>query len=604
MHKAKKKTKKKKKKQKRKTSMLCYPTITPFPTITHVENGNLILTEDYFDSFYDNCGNRCCIRRFTWKNHNNIQVQLINYGARVVSIKLPSLDGTVQDIVIGYDDLSSYTYYKHHKIGATLGRMCTKIRNEPLLINEIPYSLQLMDRKSYVAEGDPFGFDKTIWKSYVQDSKVIMSYIFQDMEQGYPGNLFVKITFELTPKNEFNVDVEAITDKPTIVNISNNIYFNLCGHGSGPEHLKKHRVFINAKNFFPNGKDGIPTEKAVSVINSVYDFQIPKKIQSLIPSEGSQELNQTFCINQADEGRNEFVASAWHPSSGRMLEVYSNQPGLNFSILGKLVGSKIIDDYLAKSQKSEDEGDTCRLDEQMQVLSHIYHKMVDAKMAEEGVRVNEFKELFEYVCKDMNLSNLPPTPLNTPDFLSYTDFSQPLYMEQKIPTNVTLTPSQEKFLQDVEFYIASTYSETNYETLRETVQNVLNRYYVQQELQHMMEVAGSLSYRQKQEEEEEEEEQEEEEEETEMEQSEEMPPTLLEKEEPPPLGKNEANYKPHGAMCFRTQNHPNEIVKNCLLNPGEIYKHTISYKFWLKASKSKKYWKENMTNDLRPVCKP
>lgn len=163
----------------------------------------------------------------------------------------------------------------------------------------------------------------------MSDSKVIMSYHSADMEEGYPGDLVVHAIFELKDPNEFAIEYKAATTKPTYVNLTNHSYFNLAGHDSGADEIYKHVVYINADHITELDKENIPTGKLLPVAQSVFNFQTPKVLGDVIGKvPQSDGFDHNFCIKKGQE--NVLVACIYHPDSGRMLEVYSNQPGVQF----------------------------------------------------------------------------------------------------------------------------------------------------------------------------------------------------------------------------------------------------------------------------------
>lgn len=232
------------------------------------------LIQDDYGTYYDEKGVPYKIYRFTWTNRNRIEVQVITYGARIISIKYPNKFGIVQDVLLGYDKLSEYVHDRTHHFGAILGRFSTILENGTFVIDGVQHWVT-KNADPHHKDGGNFGFDKKVWNHYVADKKVILSYVSPNEDEGYPGDLFVKVTYELTSKNEFSVDIEAFTTKTTVVNITNELYFNLAGHNTGPSELQKHTLNINANCFLVRKQEGIPTGEIKNVVHTEYDMQIP-----------------------------------------------------------------------------------------------------------------------------------------------------------------------------------------------------------------------------------------------------------------------------------------------------------------------------------------
>lgn len=158
-----------------------------------------------------------------------------------------------------------------------------------------------------------------------------MSYKSSDGEEGFPGDVITNISFQLTADNKFIIDYKARTTKPTYVNLTNHSYFNLAGHSKGAEELYKHIISINADQITEVDSEAIPTGNLLLVAGTVFDLQTPKILENVIHNvPGQSGYDHNFCVNQGSEQDSTFIARVHHPDSGRMLEVYSNQPGVQF----------------------------------------------------------------------------------------------------------------------------------------------------------------------------------------------------------------------------------------------------------------------------------
>lgn len=204
------------------------------------------LTEDTFGQLKDDKGHFNTIKRFTWKNSNKVSVSVITYGAYITSVRMPDKKGKIEDIVYGFDNIEEYIQPLNRYFGATVGRVANVTAKGKMIVEGVEYKLPKNSGEHHL-HGGVKGFDKVFWQPYVNGTKLTLSYHAADMEEGYPGDLVVNVTFELNEKNEFKIDYKANTTKPTPINITNHSYFNLAGSGKGATELYKHVVMINAE---------------------------------------------------------------------------------------------------------------------------------------------------------------------------------------------------------------------------------------------------------------------------------------------------------------------------------------------------------------------
>nr|QJA18290.1 aldose-1-epimerase [Monochamus alternatus] len=290
----------------------------------------ILLELDDFGQTTDSSGNTVTIKRFTWTNSNKVSVQLITYGGYITSVKIPDSQGNVEDVVIGFDTLEGYLSTNNTYFGATIGRCANRIKRGLMTIEGVSYQLATNDGLNHL-HGGIKGFDKVIWDYYVAGTKVVLSYHGADLEEGYPGDVVVNVTFELTGNNELVIDYKATTNKPTCVNLTNHSYFNLAGHDKGATELYKHVVSINADKITEVESDGIPTGELPDVSGTIFDLRIPTVLGDVIQKvPDSPGYDHNFCVTKGTEEGNTFVAKVTHPDSGRTIEVYSNQPGVQF----------------------------------------------------------------------------------------------------------------------------------------------------------------------------------------------------------------------------------------------------------------------------------
>ncbi|KAJ8972004.1 hypothetical protein NQ317_005981 [Molorchus minor] len=257
-------------------------------------------------------------------------IQLINYGGYITSIKVPDKKRNVEDIVIGFDTLEGYQRPENMYFGSTIGRFANRIGKSKITVEGTTYQLSPNNGPNHL-HGGIKGFDKVIWEYYVRGNQVTLSYHSPDLEEGYPGNVVASVVFELTDNDEFLMDYSATTTKPTIVNMTNHSYFNLAGHSKGSTELYKHVISINADRVTEVDSQGIPTGKLPSVSGTAFDLRIPRVIGDVIKKvPNSPGYDHNYCVSRGTEQVYSFVAKVLHPDSGRVFEVYSNQPGVQF----------------------------------------------------------------------------------------------------------------------------------------------------------------------------------------------------------------------------------------------------------------------------------
>jgi len=282
---------------------------------------------------------------FTLTNKYGVEVKILNYGGIVTQLWIPDKNGYLQDVVLGYDSLQDYIKDSPY-FGAIVGRYGNRIAKGQFSIDGRTYKLAVNNGPNHL-HGGLKGFDKVVWDAIdfmkPDEAGVVLTYLSKDNEEGYPGNLNVKVTYTLTNNNEFKIDYEATTDKPTVINLTQHSYFNLKGQGDGD--ILNHQLQIFADRYTPVDPTLIPTGEQREVKSSAMDFRTPKSIGSRISQvEGGYDHN--FVLNNAD-GKMRLVAEVTEPESGRQMDVYTDQPGIQFysgnfldgSIIGK--GGKV-----------------------------------------------------------------------------------------------------------------------------------------------------------------------------------------------------------------------------------------------------------------------
>lgn len=274
------------------------------------------------------------IRRYTMTNANQMSVSVIQLGAIIQSVRLPDAYNKIDDVCLGFDDIASYIKTKAAYIGGTLGRVANRVANGEYTVGETKYELTKNFKDQYQLHGGFIGFDSVIWEVVAKsDLGIVFRHVSPDGAEGYPGNLTTTITYWLDNKNRFGVRYEAFTDKQTCVNLSNHAYFNLAGHGTGAKTLAEHTIEIQSTKIVETDDAQIPTGKLVDVTDTVFDMRVPVLIgDRLMQFEGKNihGYDNCFVVNEGKDPGINLVAKLLHKPSGRALEVYSNQPGLQF----------------------------------------------------------------------------------------------------------------------------------------------------------------------------------------------------------------------------------------------------------------------------------
>ncbi len=280
---------------------------------------------------------------YTMTNSNGVEVRITNYGGIIVSLKTPDRNGKFDDVVLGFDNLDGYLK-GHPYFGAIIGRYGNRIGKGRFTLNGVEYKLAVNNGENSL-HGGVKGFDKVVWsakEAKVKDGVGIeLSYLSKDGEEGYPGNLSVRIVYALTNNNELKVDYFATTDKDTVVNFTNHSYFNLAGQGNGD--ILNHQVMIDADRFTPVDSGLIPTGELRSVKGTPFDFRQPTAIGARVNQDDEQlkfgrGYDHNWVLNGA-AGTARQAAKVIEPSTGRVMEVRTTEPGVQFYIGNFLDGS-------------------------------------------------------------------------------------------------------------------------------------------------------------------------------------------------------------------------------------------------------------------------
>lgn len=281
---------------------------------------------------------------YTLRNSRGFEAMIINYGGFVVSLKAPDKDGKLADVVLGHDSLEGYLKQPGF-MGCITGRYANRIAKGEFKLGGNTYTLAKNNGPNHL-HGGRVGFDKKVWQAKdVQGPDAIgvqLSYLSKDGEEGYPGNLSVTVTYWLTNNNELKIDYAATTDKETVLNLTNHSYFNLAGAGNGD--ILKHVLTLNADRFTPVDETLIPTGELRSVKGTPLDFTTPTAIGARIDDQQDQQMvygkgyDHNFVVN-GNPGQLRLAARVSEPTSGRVLEVLTTEPGVQLYTSNFLDGS-------------------------------------------------------------------------------------------------------------------------------------------------------------------------------------------------------------------------------------------------------------------------
>ena len=274
------------------------------------------------------------VEAFTLTNANGIELRTISYGAIIVSLRVPDRTGRMDDIVLGYDSLQGYLRVSPY-FGAIVGRYGNRIGSGRFTLDGRTYRLATNNGPNHLHGGNR-GFDKVVWQAepLQNDSGVgvTFTYTSPDGEEGYPGTLLARVSYTLTDRDELVVEYHATTDQATPVNLTQHTYFNLAGDGRGD--ILGHELLINADSFTPVDSTLIPTGSMAPVDGTPFDFRTPTAIGARIGADDQQlrfggGYDHNFVLQQEDAaiGR---AARVVEPSTGRTLDIYTTEPGLQF----------------------------------------------------------------------------------------------------------------------------------------------------------------------------------------------------------------------------------------------------------------------------------
>lgn len=280
------------------------------------------------------------VRLFILENDAGMSAAVTEYGANLVSLDVPDKKGRLRDVVLGYDHVGGYEEGEA-SIGATVGRNANRIGGAAFVINGKEYKLEKNDNGNNLHSG-PDVYNKRMWETEeAGDAKVTFLLHSKDRDQGYPGSLDMRVTYELTEENELYITYDAVPDQDTVINMTNHSYFNLNGHNSGT--VLKHRVMLNADYFTRADGESIPTGELVDVTGTPMDFRTAHAVGDEIEADyeairfgGGYDHNWVLKNN----GKFDKVAQAEGEDSGIVMEVWTDLPGMQMYTANFLAGEK------------------------------------------------------------------------------------------------------------------------------------------------------------------------------------------------------------------------------------------------------------------------
>lgn len=283
------------------------------------------------------------VQEFTLTNNNGATVKLISRGATLKEWHVPDINGEVVDVVFGFDDITGYESPVNGYFGCTAGRVANRIAGGKFSIDGKDYTVAANDGPNALHGGVKRSLDKVVWQGKPFESAdgegVVFTYTSPDGEEGYPGALACEVTYTLTKKNELKIDYEATTDRPTPVNLTNHAYFNLAGAGAAT--INDHELLLAADHYTPVDGTLIPTGEIAPVEGTPFDFRdyhaIGERVDQLGSGTGAG-YDHNFVLNNQD-GDLALAAKVRDPNSGRVLSVYTTEPGIQFYAGNFLTGA-------------------------------------------------------------------------------------------------------------------------------------------------------------------------------------------------------------------------------------------------------------------------
>jgi aldose 1-epimerase len=282
------------------------------------------------------------ITQYTLKNANGMSVKIINYGGAITNIIFPDKNGNPGDVVLGFDSVEEYAGPGNPHFGCITGRFANRIKKGRFVIDGKTYQAGI-NNNGNMLHGGLKGFDKKIWAAEIlQGYKLTLNYTSKDGEEGFPGNCRVEVVYTLRDDNALQIDYSATTDKPTIINLTNHSYFNLSA--GTDDTILDHEIKVNADKYIPVDEEFIPTGEIKPVKGTVMDLNEPIRVGINVDKIPGGGYDHTYVLNKRSGGGPEPAAEVYHKASGRVVEVSTTEPGIQFysgnMLTGKLKGKK------------------------------------------------------------------------------------------------------------------------------------------------------------------------------------------------------------------------------------------------------------------------
>ena len=280
---------------------------------------------------YGTTANGTPVDEYTLTNTNGMEVKIITYGGIITSIRVPDRKGAFDNVALGFSTLGDYET-KNPYFGSITGRYANRIAGASFTLDGQTYTLAANDGENSL-HGGTVGFDKRVWSAEEAGGGLALRYLSPDGEEGYPGNLDVTVTYTLGDDNALRIDYQATTDAPTIVNLTNHSLFNLAGHGT----ILNHILMLNADRYTPVDATAIPTGELAPVEGTPFDFRLPKMIEPGQRSSHEQIVfghgyDHNFVLDRPsfEDTSMLLAARVYEPYSGRIMEVSTTEPGIQF----------------------------------------------------------------------------------------------------------------------------------------------------------------------------------------------------------------------------------------------------------------------------------
>src|SRR3989440_9953277 len=298
--------------------------------LSFAAKGQARVTKESFGDTLDGKG----VDIYTLTNSHGVEARIINYGGIVTSLKVPDRNGKLDDVVLGFDNLDAYLKGRTY-LGAIIGRYGNRIAKGRFTLNGGEYKLAVNNGENHL-HGGIKGFDKVVWNArglkVPNGAALRLTYLSKNGEEGYPGNLSVRVIYTLTNANELKIEYWASTDKDTVINLTSHSYFNLAGQGNGD--ILNHQLLINARRFTPTDAGSIPTGELKSIKGTPFDFTSAFRIGDRINDDDEQlkfgkGYDHNFVLN-GRMGTLRQAAVVYDPTSGRLMEIWTTEPGIQF----------------------------------------------------------------------------------------------------------------------------------------------------------------------------------------------------------------------------------------------------------------------------------